>query len=737
MPVAASILWKPLRDPHYVLASLQAGGGGRRELFVSQRVLSTIQGLIRSTSGDVLGLLLGHRFDCPLSGTKYVIIDGQTEVPSSGDDASSVRDALAKACARINGRGAPELLGWYSASWTIDGRMSEAQASIHFASFSQPWQTALLVGGSGDSGAFFLYDGLEARWFRAPFYELTESKGGRLAAKPTCVSWLEYITSDSVRVLPPVESIAVPAGAALTPAQGAARRKSALTRAREASSQLVASVVAPRATKLRLTAASSAKALAKRASTTVRVSADRITRIRAARVARAEERRAADRELARLRSEQQAAELEARREAARLAREREAARVAAKREAERVLAEQEAARKLAQREAAQLRAKQEAERKAAEREAARLRAEQEAAARALAEREAAQLRAKQEAARKAADEEAARARAEQEAAARVVAEREAARIREERKAARELAERKEEQRRAEQEAVRRAAEQEAARVRAEQEAAEQEAARLRAEQKAARALAEREAADRLVQQRAARKAAEQEAARVQAEQRALREFEEREAERVQAEQEAELRATAEREVARLRAELDAVTRSAADRAARLRAEQPEPSALADLKRATQNAVADLEDTTPFDSPYRYLALARREGFVVSENREDATSEITETFWRLNEPASGLVLTVITSDEDVREAHLHYNLHVDDEAVLRATSPEHRDLSSGTIYVREGCIENLRARCRRLRATKPLEPEWKVMPPGLRARSQASSDSGPAYTGPRA
>ena len=717
MPVAVAIHWKPLRDPHYVLVSLQPGGGGRRELFVRQHVLSGVKGLIGSAGRDVVGLLLGHRFNCPLSGTKYLIIDGVTEVPCTWDDESSVRDALAKACARINGRGAPEALGWYSASHTIDGRMSQSQASIHFALFSQPWQTALLVGESGDSGAFFLHDSLEARWYRAPFYELTESNGGRRAAKPTCVSWAEYLTADSVTLLPPVESIAAPAG--LTPARGATRRKSAWTWASEASSHLFANV-------------------AKRASTTVRLSADRISHIQAERVARAEERRAAERERARQRSEQQAAELEARREAARLAREREAARVAAKREADRVLAEQEAARKLAEREAAQLRAKQESERKAAEREAVRLRAEQEAAARALAERQAAELRAKQEAARKAAQEEAVRARAVQEAAARELAEREAVRVREERKAARELAQRKEVQRRAEQEAARRATAQEAARVRAEQEAAEREAARLQEEQRAARELAKREEADRLVQQRAARKAAEQEAARVQAEQRAAREREEREAERLREEEEAELRATAEREVARLRADLDAMTRAAADRVARLRPKQPEPSVLADLKRAAENAVADLDDTTPFDRPYRYLALARREGFVVDENREDANGEIPETFWRLHEPTTGLVLTVLTSDEDVREAHLHYNMRVDDEEVLRATSPEHRDLSSSTIYVREQCIENLRARCRRLRATKPLEPEWKVTPTAsLRAQSQISSDSGPAYTGPRA
>jgi hypothetical protein len=124
---------------------------------------------------------------------------------------------------------------------------------------------------------------------------------------------------------------------------------------------------------------------------------------------------------------------------------------------------------------------------------------------------------------------------------------------------------------------------------------------------------------------------------------------------------------------------------------------------------------DIEDTTSADPPGRYVELARREGFVVWSTLKYGTPERPETTWILQEPASGLRLTLATSDEKVREASLHYNLRVDDDASLYATAPGHRDLPSRIIYVRESCLDDLRARCRQLRATGTLVREWKVTP----------------------
>ena len=126
-------------------------------------------------------------------------------------------------------------------------------------------------------------------------------------------------------------------------------------------------------------------------------------------------------------------------------------------------------------------------------------------------------------------------------------------------------------------------------------------------------------------------------------------------------------------------------------------------------------LADLDDTTASDEPSRYLALAQREGFEVSEQIERGSPEQPETFWLLYERASGLRLIVVTTDEEVREASLHYNLRTEDHSLLRFASPEDRDLEPRTIYGREACLDDLRARCRRLRATGALERDWKASP----------------------
>ena len=130
---------------------------------------------------------------------------------------------------------------------------------------------------------------------------------------------------------------------------------------------------------------------------------------------------------------------------------------------------------------------------------------------------------------------------------------------------------------------------------------------------------------------------------------------------------------------------------------------------------TANPAADLDDTTAADRPDRFVALARREGFEVWSELKFGTRERPETAWILHHPALGIRLTLATSDERVYEACLHYNLRVDDDMLLYATAPGHRDLASRTIYVREGCLDHLRARCRELRATGALVREWKVAP----------------------
>lgn len=528
MPVATSVHWKPLRDPHYVIASLQPGGGGRREIFIAQNVLTRILTLASAPLGlEVRGLLVGQRFDDTLSPTRYLVIDAIVEVAASLPGQNALAAAVAKHSPKRRGFDRSEVLGWYYRSGTSEARISEPIARAHVDSFPNPWQTALILSDKWQSGAFYLADSTERRWFRAPFYEITESKAGKRAEKPTCVAWQEYLTSDRVVYIEPPRAIyrTPPAGApvAATPTPVSAQESgpkplalsSALKKAGDATKRLVSDTLARKAADVRDTLSSSAKSAVREASATVKVSSDKISELRAARATKAAERRAAERE----------------------------ARAEAERQAAKALAERLAIREREEREAAE------------------------------------------------------RRRAQRQAEERVVALK----------------------------------------------------ATLAADTKVADAAANRDA-DEQAERRAAETLAKQQAAQ--------------------------------------------------------------------MTRAALGDVADEEDTTARDRPYRYLALARREGFVVEASYERGKPDHPETLWVLNEPDTGLLLTVVTSDSEVREAILQYNLHVDDAEILEAAPPEERDLTSGTLHFREPCANRLRARVRRLRATGALEREWKVGHQGI-------------------
>ena len=814
MPVATSILWKPLRDPHYVVASLQPGGGGFRQIFVRQSVLSDVQSLVRNEpERPRAGLLFGERLDCSLTLAQYVLIGSHVEVPLASFDERPIAEAIQHAQSRI-GRSSPELLGWYCGSGLSPVGVSRTHAAVHVAFFPEPWQTLLVIGADGTSGGFFLADPRAARWFHAPFYEVTESKASSRAAKPTCVSWPAYLTTAPTVPMPVVAPAAkppspgrpaplellprrVPTVAAPRPVPprpvGLARQD---VKARPPARDVMGGLERG-AARFERSAREVAKKVGGGARSAARHATVRIARIRAD-LAAAAERREAERAATRAREEQKRLKEAAERRAARELAERRAAEERARRKAEeeaaraaaeaRRAAEAEAQRKAAEeaekRRAAEMEARrkaaEEAERRRAEEEAARRKAAEEAERRRAAEAEARRQAAEAEARRRAEEAEARRQAAEaearrraEEAEARRAAEAEARRkaAEEARRKAAEEAQRKaaeeaqrqaaetearrkaveearrkaaeEAQRKAAEEERRRAAEAEARRQAAEREAqrqaAEAEARRIAEAEAEARRVAEAEAEARRVAEAEARRVAEAEA---EARRVAAREAEtkrlaaEAEARRL-AEEEARIVA-AEAEARRLAEEAEAETRRKAQEAqaeARRKAEEADALRISvevaairerlsrgpvervkrDSAKAPAAQVADLEDTTASDGPYRYLALARREGFEVSESIERGTPEHPETVWLLHERESGLRLIVVTTDEQVSEASLHYNLRTDDDSLLRITAPEHRDLKSRTIYARESCLHELRARCRRLRGTGALVRDWKVTP----------------------
>jgi hypothetical protein len=689
MPVQSSIHWKPLRDSHYVIASLEPAEGGRRQLVIKQAILLQLQTLARTAPTEQLaGLLLGTQYDCPVTGKRYVTIESLVRgapIP----DGSALEPTIRSLIGQVRGGGSMECVGWYCGTLVFEPRLRATHEAIHAAFFHERWQTALVISDYGNAGAFFLHDPQAARWFQSPFYEEIEPTRKPPPTKPTCVSWANYLTMDAVALMAPrplAEAPSAPPPAPLSapkrtqiavappppmpprpiathrPVVGPPLRrlggvavsgsKSSFQQLRDASSR-VAGAVSRRGPEVRASATDAGKSIAGHVSSMVRASVSLIARTRDA-SARFIEREAARRKAAA--AERAAVESARKAEAAR--QRAEAARAQEARDRADLLARRRA-------EAARLQA-------AREKEAARLRAlrEKEAAKlQAAREKEAAKLQA-------ARDREAAKAQAarEKEAAAQAAREQEAARA----QAARE-------QEAAKAQAAR---DREAAKAQA---AREQEAARLQAarEKEVAKVQAAREKADAEARQRA-------EAARVLAER-----------------EQAELAARQKAEAAR----------AAAPARPSVRRTETQPAAAV---AAPPNQAPDLEDTTASDPPFRYLALAARDGFVLVTN---SSGSDRLDFWLLDDSDSGMLLTVVTSDVSVREAILHYNVRTEDDALLQRTPAEYRDLETRTIYVRESVVDQLRARTKRLRATGELVREWKVSPPIELPHASRSSTMG--------
>jgi len=509
MPVGISIVWKPIRDSHYVIASLQPGGAGLRQICVRQSTLREVQALTRNDPERlIVGLLLGHRLDCPLTLTPYVLIESHAEVALASLDEVTVADAIRSLRGRVDQRSSAEVLGWFCVSRSADTALSRAHTAVHAACFTEPWQTVLILGDGGDRGAFFLHDSRAARWFQTPFYEVANSKESGPPPRPTCVTWPAYLTTTPVVPLietPQPASVPVASTASdqtVAPARPIVRMRRTPTR------QAIIGAGRAAAVSARRSSLEFIKMLGGHAMALSRDATRRTVRIHK-QWAESRAQRKAEADAARAREEERRLRDAARHRAAREESQRRAAEAAKQRAAEveaRRVAELEARRKAAEEAERRRAVEAEARRQAAEAEARR-RAD-EAEARRVAELEA-QRRAADAARRKAAEAEAQRQAAEE------------AQRRAEEEAQRKAAEAAERHRAVEAEARRQAAEAEARRLADEmeaREAAEAEAQRLAAEE--AEEEARRLAAE--AEEDARAKAEEAEALRISVEVAAIR-----------------------------------------------------------------------------------------------------------------------------------------------------------------------------------------------------------------------
>jgi hypothetical protein len=201
MPVERAIHWKPVRDPHYVLATLRTDRGGPLETFIHQRVLARVEQLARATQHRfVAGLLLGQHRVCSGTGASYLIIDSMVEHAEAVSDEALFASVIADALAHCSMPDRRRVFGWYSTTPVLGARPSAHVAAVHAAHFRDPWQTALVVADASGprAGALFAYDPAASRFYQLPFYELASSASKYGEPKPTCIEWPQYITVEPV-----------------------------------------------------------------------------------------------------------------------------------------------------------------------------------------------------------------------------------------------------------------------------------------------------------------------------------------------------------------------------------------------------------------------------------------------------------------------------------------------------------------------------------------------------------
>ena len=413
MPVDNSIQWKPVRDAHYVLASLHPGGG-RQDTFIEQGVLVHLQNAARSVLGRyTFGVLVGQRFDCPVTRSRYAVISSLIE-GGTIELETALAAGFHQLLSRVHEKPRREVLGSYCTGESQGARLSGAHVDVNTTWLTEPWHVAVVVAEAATSGAIYRHDARDARWYQAPFYELTSPVRGSSGSKPTCISWPDYMTTDAV--------------VALERAHAAASDRRKIPHAKP---QSQASTPNRSLWRSWLPSAPSRRT----------VEGTGISRTPTATPAPPAHR------------------------------------------------------------------------------------------------------------------------------------------------------------------------------------------------------------------------------------------------------------------------VPSVSPSAA---MSTRPRLPSPNKRSEI-------VSDADDTATLDTPERYLELARSEGFFITAKFDATDPDTRETVWVLNEPYSGFLLTMVTSDRQVIDASLHYNLHAEDVEVLNATFPEHRDLRSRTVYMREWCVDRLRARCRRLRAAGTLQRDWSVTP----------------------
>lgn len=200
MPVARSIHWIPAGSDS--AASLS---GADVPLFITQGALREAMRHLRSDpEQELMGFLLGNLFECPDTGSRYVVITSAMRTGHVIGEVEPVQipeEEWLGMQLELRRRRAG-LMGWYHSAPFVGTSPARIDIETHRDRFREPWQSGLVIATTGPepTGGFFRIarDG-SLNGMLIPFDEIVEDDallpGGR---KRTLIDWANYRTEQPV-----------------------------------------------------------------------------------------------------------------------------------------------------------------------------------------------------------------------------------------------------------------------------------------------------------------------------------------------------------------------------------------------------------------------------------------------------------------------------------------------------------------------------------------------------------
>jgi proteasome lid subunit RPN8/RPN11 len=201
LPTARAILWRP------VPAGAARAPGTAYPIFIEQKAVGALHDHALAAKGQaLLGFLVGDLYVCPTTKIRYAVIDSTIRLNQAiyGDKTlvvvSRLWERIQEELRRIHGA----LIGWYHSHPTTPAALSAGDVETHEQYFTQPWQTALVMGrhdGADVAGLFRPGSGPAWASESLQFYELIEGDPRLTAGRKRSVQpWSNFTTDDPAAV---------------------------------------------------------------------------------------------------------------------------------------------------------------------------------------------------------------------------------------------------------------------------------------------------------------------------------------------------------------------------------------------------------------------------------------------------------------------------------------------------------------------------------------------------------